>query len=284
MKLLRFLKYVVGTVAGLAVLAILAIFILSERAVSSAPTPEPSRLARPTAAQIADGPRQLHVLGCVSCHGAKLQGDLFLDDPKIAMLYAPNLTLVAAKATDEQLDHAIRQGIGHDGRPLMVMPSEGYQFMTGQEVAAIIAAIRAIPQTGKATPAVALGPMGRIGLALGKFHPAPELVATFRAKPLPAFGPPFALGRHIVEVNCSECHGPDLKGQEVEPGVVSTDLAIAGAYDVEQFTKLLREGLAPSGKDLGLMRQVALRDFKHLRDDEIAGVHAYLAERARRLP
>ena len=32
------------------------------------------------------------------------------------MLYAPNLTLVAAKATDEQLDQAIRQGIGHDGR------------------------------------------------------------------------------------------------------------------------------------------------------------------------
>ncbi len=45
------------------------------------------------------------------------QGDLFIDDPKIAMLYAPNLTLVAAKATDEQLDQAIRQGIGHDGRP-----------------------------------------------------------------------------------------------------------------------------------------------------------------------
>ena len=32
------------------------------------------------------------------------------------------------------------------------------------------------------------------------------------------------------------------------------------------------------------MGRVARRDFKHLRDDEIAGVHAYLAERARRLP
>src|SRR4029077_4218740 len=120
-----------------------------------------------------------------------------------------------------------------------------------------------------ATPAARVGPMGRLGLALGKFHPAPSLVAEFDASPLPAFEPQFSSGRHIVEVNCSECHGPDLKGQEVEPGVVSADLAIAGAYDVTQFKTLLREGLAPGRKDTGLMGRVARRDFKYMRDDEI---------------
>ena len=119
--------------------------------------PRPERLATPTAAQLADGPRQLHVLGCVSCHGDMLQGDLFLDEAGIAKIYAPNLTLVAAKASDQQLAQAIRQGIGHDERPLLIMPSEGYQFMTDAEVAALIAAIRTIPKGGRETPAARFG-------------------------------------------------------------------------------------------------------------------------------
>ena len=87
-----------------------------------------------------------------------------------------------------------------------------------------------------------------------------------------------------MEVNCGECHGADLRGKEVEPGTVSTDLAIVGAYDLEQLKTLLRTGVAPGGKKLGLMGAVARRDFSHMTDGEIADVHSYLAERARRLP
>jgi mono/diheme cytochrome c family protein len=283
-KRLRWAGYVLGGLLGLLLLAAVTLYVLSERALTERLVPVASQLASPAAVGLANGPRQLHVLGCLSCHGDGLQGDLFLNEPKVAKLYAPNLTLIAAQASDEQLDHAIRQGIGHDGRPLLIMPSEGYQFMSDTEVAALISAIRLLPRGGRPQPLAEVGPMGRLALALGKFRTAPELVRTFRAQRLPDLGPQFAAGRHIVEVNCAECHGPQLRGQEVEPGVVAPDLQIAGAYDLGQFRTLMRQGVAPGKKDIGLMGRVARNDFKHLNDDEIAAIHAYLVERAQREP
>lgn len=283
-KLVRWAGYAVAAILLLLLLAAAAVWLISSSKLNARVTPAAEHLITPSASQLADGPRQLHVLGCLTCHGEGLRGDKFLDEPGVATIYASNLTLVAAKATDQQLAQAIRQGIGHDGRSLLVMPAEGYQFMTDGEVAALIAAIRALPKGGKETPQVYAGPQGRLGLALGKFHTAPELVRTFRQNQPPDFGPEFAKGRHMVTVNCAECHGPQLRGQEVEPGVVSPDLTIAGAYDLEQFRTMLRTGVAPGGKDIGLMGRVAKNDFKYLTDEEIADVHAYLVERARRAP
>ena len=282
-KVLRWVVYIVGGLAAIAVGAALFVWAASDmKRTESAARPE--KLATPTPAQLADGPRQLRVLGCLSCHGGMLRGELFMDEPGLAKIYAPNLTLVAAKASDQQLAQAIRQGIGHDGRPLLIMPSEGYQFMTNSEVAALISAIRTFPKGGRDTPVADFGVKGRVGLALGKFHTAPELVETFRQSPIPNFGPQFAAGRHIVSVNCAECHGPQLKGQEVKPGSVAPDLTIAGAYDLNQFKTLLRTGVPPGNKKLGMMGSVARDDFSHLKDEEIAAIHAYLVERARRAP
>jgi len=282
-KVLRWSAYLVGGVAVIVVGAALFIWAAADVKLSE-DTPQPERLATPTPAQLADGPRQLRVLGCLSCHGDTLQGDLFMDEPGIAKIYAPNLTQVAAKASDQQLAQAIRQGIGHDRRPLLVMPSEGYQFLTDSEVAALISAIRTFPKGGREMPVATFGTKGRVGLAIGKFHTAPELVETYRSSPIPDFGPQFAAGRHIVAVNCSECHGPGLGGQEVKPGSIAPDLSIAGAYDLDQFRTLLRTGVPPSGKKLGMMANVARDDFSHLNDDEIAAIHAYLVERAQRAP
>ena len=282
-KALRWAGFLIGGLALIAVGAALFVWAASDVKLSEA-TPKPERLATPTPAQLADGPRQLHVLGCLSCHGKMLQGDLFMDEPGLAKIYAPNLTQVAAKASDQQLARAIRQGIGYNRRPLLVMPSEGYQFLTDSEVAALISAIRTFPKSGRETPVASFGLKGRVGLAIGKFHTAPELVETYRKSPIADFGPQFAAGRHIVSVNCAECHGPNLEGKEVKPGSVAPDLSIAGAYDLGQFKTLLRTGVPPGGKKLGMMASVARNDFSHLKDEEIAAIHAYLVERAQRAP
>lgn len=283
-KVLRWAGYAVASVLILLLVAAAAVWLLSSNKLNARVAPRPESLARPTAAQLADGPRQLTVTGCKGCHGDNLQGEVFLDEPGLATIYAPNLTLVAAKANDQQLAQAIRQGIGHDGRSLAVMPSQGYQFMTDGELAALIAAIRAVPRGGTDHPLPRVGPMGRLGLVLGKLHTAPELVRNYRENQTADLGPQFAAGRHIVAVNCAECHGPQLHGKELEPGVVSPDLQIAGAYDLDQFRKMLRTGVAPGNKDIGLMGRVAKRDFSHMTDEEIEQVHAYLVERARRMP
>ena len=184
MKLLRYLGYALGGLALLAVIAGIVVYALSERALARASS-SPLKLAQPTAAQLADGPHMLRVLGCQGCHGDKLEGQNFLNDAKLATVYAPNLTLLAAHSTDAQLDRAIRQGIGVDGRALIIMPSQSYQFLTDQESAALIAAIRKFAKTGAEQPHRSIGPVGRIGLISGKFYTAPQLAAQYRQRPLP---------------------------------------------------------------------------------------------------
>ena len=283
-KALRWAGYLLAALVALLLLAAGWIWFASNRALGTRIDAAPETLVQPTVAQLADGPRQLRVLGCFSCHGPNLEGKPFLDDGKIALLNASNLTRVAARSSDQQLAQAIRQGIGYDGRTLLVMPSEHYQFLTDQEVSALIAAIRKMPQAGADQPPVRLGPIGRFALATGRLPTAPVQVANYRAARIADLGTEYALGRHLVETNCSGCHGPNLKGKEVEPGTVSTDLSIAGAYDPVQFRTMMRTGVAPGGKKLGMMGVVAREDFSHMRDDEIAAVHAYLQERARRAP
>lgn len=283
-KALRWAGYLLAALLLLLLLMAAWIWFASSRALAERPEAARENLVRPTPAQLADGPRQLRVLGCMSCHGDKLEGGPFLSDPKIALLNASNLTHVAAKASDQQIAQAIRQGIGHDGRPLVIMPSEHYQFLTDQEVAALIAAIRQMPRTGSDQAPVRPGPIGRLALVTGRIPVAPQVAETYRASRIADLGPQYAVGRHLVETVCSGCHGPDLKGRELEPGVFSTDLNIAGGYDLDQFRALMKTGAAPSGKDLGLMARIARADFSHMREDEVAAIHAYLVERASRAP
>ena len=281
----KFLRWTALSIGGVIILALVVaalIWAVSTQKLNARLHPKAEALGQPSAEQLADADRQLKVLGCIGCHGEGARGDRFLDIPGVATLYAPNLTLIAARASNQQLAQAIRQGIGYDGRPLLVMPSEGYQFLSDAEVAALIAAIRALPKGGHDQPPVQIGPKGHVGVAIGEFTTAPELVAKYRSERIADYGPAFAHGRHIIEVNCTECHGPRLSGKELEPGVIAPDLDVAGAYDLEQFRTMLRTCVAPGGKDIGLMGRIARRDFKYLKDDEIEAIHAYLVHRAQR--
>jgi mono/diheme cytochrome c family protein len=220
-------------------------------------------------------------VGSIQTRDEAVRGRLFFDEPGVAKLHAPNLTLIAAAASDADLDRAIRQGIGHTGKALFVMPSQQYQFLTDGEVAALIEAIRRFPAGGEQTPSLQVGPLGRIGVVTGKFQTAPAQMVAYRAERVPDYGPRLADARHLVETGCTECHGPALRGKEVKPGTVAPDLAVALAYDPAQFRTLLRTGNAVGGRPLTLMADVARNDFHALTDAEIDDIHAYLTTRAR---
>lgn len=283
-KLLRWLGYGLVVLLVLLLLAAAWIWFASSREIGRSYQAKAENLVPPSAAQLADAPRLARVLSCFSCHGEGLRGRVMLDIPNVVKLWAPNLTELAARATDQQLAAAIRQGIGVDGRGLIAMPSPQYSRLTDAEVAALIAAIRAQPRGGEATPSVQLRLFGRIGLATGGFETAPALVEDFRARQPLDLGPEHAAGRHIAATTCAECHGADLTGNGPGGGGGAPNLMIAGAYDLDQFRTLLRTGRAPHGRDLGLMGELARQDFRHLTDTEIARLHAYLQARAERVP
>lgn len=281
---LRLIRYLVGGLLTIALLAAAWIWYASSHALAERFEGSPERLARPTAGQLADAPRQLQALGCVACHGEQLRGNLMFDDPKVARFWAPNLTLTAAHSSDQQLARAIRQGIGVDGRPLLVMPSAQLSRLSDSEVAAVIAEVRRQPSGGKQSPRVQLGPLGRVALVTGTLQTQPGKVAEYTSK-LPAdLGPHFAVGRHLAMTHCSECHGPALGGGEPEPGTKAPDLTIAAVYDRAGLTKLLRTGVPAGGRKLKMMSDVSRVELSHMTDQEIGALHAYLAERARRMP
>lgn len=282
-KYLRWLAIALAVLAGLLLIAAAYIWIASDRAMSRPYEAVPETLPQPTAAQLADAPRQLRIHGCVSCHGEGVKGRLMVDEPGVGRFWAPNLTELAARSTDQQLAVAIRQGIGTDGRPLFIMPSGMYSRLSDGEVAALIAHIRGLPRQDGRTPGLSIGPLGRIGIATGGLRPVPAKIEEFRVDWPHQLGPQFAAGRRLAATSCSECHGPALSGMTMEDGLITPDLGIAGAYSPDQFETLLRTGVPPSGKDLGLMKTVALDDFSHLTDEEIAGLHAYLSARAERV-
>ena len=282
-KALLWLGYLLGLLLLLILAAAAWVWISSERVLGKAHDAIPEKLVAPSAEILADGPRQLRVLGCLSCHGEGLRGKLMFSEPNVADIYAPNLTLLAAKASDQQLARAIRQGIGVDGRPLVVMPSAQYARLGNAEVAAVIAALRALPAGGKQVPAINVGPIGRIGLATGKFSTQPEQVERYRTEMPMDLGAQFAKGRKLAMVNCAECHGPSFRGGEPGPDQVAPDLAVAGAYDLPEFQRLMRTGVPTGDRKLGLMATVAKNDFSHFTDAEIEAIHAYLKERANRM-
>ena len=282
-KALRWLGIGLGGLLVLLLVAAIVIFAWSEMILRKHYEPAPEALPALSAAERAEGPRVGRVLGCLSCHGDGLKGKVMFDAPGVAKVFAPNITEVAAKASDQQLAAGIRQGIGHDGRGLFIMPSPMYSRLTDKETAALVAWIRTLPPSPGQTRGLSAGPIGRLGLVIGSFKPAPQGVAEYRTQVPIALGPEHEPARHMAATNCAECHGPALMGGSAGPDETAPDLRVAAGYDAAQFRTLMRTGRPPSGKDLGLMTTVAKNDFSHLTDAEIDALHAYLVARASRL-
>jgi len=283
-RALRWLGIGIGALALFALLFAAWVWFASWRVLSRVHEARPETLAAPTAAQLADGPRQLRILGCANCHGSRLEGHMMFDAGPFVKMWAPNLTELAARTSDQQLAAALRQGIGHDGRALFIMPSPMYSRLSDQEVAALIAAIRRAPRVGGVVSGIQWGPIGRFALAKGGFPSVRERIEAFGLRqPLDA-GAATAAGRRIAATVCSECHGADLAGGQPTPEMNAPDLFMVGAYDLAQFARLMRTGRPPNGRDLGLMREVSELGFRHLTDAEIAALFGYLQARAARVP
>ncbi len=282
-KALRWAGIGVGGLIALLIVAAIVVFAWSQVILRRHYSPAPETLPAPSAAEMAEAPRLARVLGCLSCHGEGLRGKLMFDAPGVAKVFAPNITDVAAKASDQQLAAGIRQGIGHDGRPLFIMPSPMYSRLTDRETASLVAWIRTLPKAPGQTKGLSAGPIGRLGLVLGSFRPAPEVVAEYRTQAPIALGAEHEPARHMAATNCAECHGPALMGGSAGPDEKAPDLRVAAGYDAAQFRTQIRTGRPPSGRDLGLMSEVSRNDFSHLTDAEIDSLYAYLTARAKRL-
>jgi cytochrome c553 len=271
-----------ATAVGLSAVAYSAIWLLGERIIARkyvTPPQDISAVSDP--AVIAEGERLANIAGCLGCHSAGLNGKPFGEEAFIYRSTTANIPRLAAHYTDDDLARSIRHGVKKNGRSVIGMPSPAFFDMRDEDLVAIISYARTLPDRGENLPKSATWIRGRLELIQGLYPPEASTIKHRAKRRVYDFTKPVEHGAYLARMACSECHGLDFTGDPTsdEPGS-SPDLAIAGAYSLDQFAHLMKTGEPVGGRDLRLMDDVARDRFSHFTGEEIAALHAFFAHRA----
>lgn len=206
-----------------------------------------------------EGARLGDMFGCTHCHTPDMGGQTLIDGMPFARVPASNVTAGAPGGafSDQEFELAMRHGIGRDGRKLFVMPSSEYTYLSDQDIADLLAWLRALPAVERDLPARTFGPVGRTMVALGRVpFQADVIAADPDAKHLdrPAADSPLELGYYYTRL-CTGCHGVDLAGAPpLEPGKPAGANLTAGgnlrSWSFEDFSTVFATGRTPEGKQL----------------------------------
>jgi cytochrome c553 len=233
----------------------------------------------PPAASIERGHHLATVMGCTSCHGKRLDGHLFEEDPKVVLAWSSNLSRVLPRWSDREIEAALRTGKRPDGSALWFMPTFAQAHLTREDMAALIAWLRTVPATGVDHPPMKTGPVFAQMVAAGFTDSAAQAGRVAARTPLDA-GPDHAKGRYLASIACAECHGPDLTGaRDPRPGD-PPDLTVAAAYTPAAFARLLEVGVRQDGHPANEMREEAPKRLSALDATEVSAIRAYLLARA----
>jgi mono/diheme cytochrome c family protein len=207
-------------------------------------------------------------------------------------IIAPNLTpdkeTGAGNWTDDMLARAIREGIGHDDRPLFpIMPYEHYRSMPDEDVASVVVYLRSLPAVKNPLPKTdVIFPVKYF------INNAPKPLTT------PVFQPdlsdPVKRGKFLVDlVGCADCHTPidnhrqviagmDFGGGQTIPAPwgnftsanITPDPTGIPYYDEAMFIKTMRTGSVNGVRELNsTMPWMVLRNMT---DQDLAAIFAYL--------
>ena len=174
---------------------------------------------------------------CATCHARDLGGAYVLHSDLVATLWGTNLTrgnpAVGATYSDAEFERAIRRGLRPDGMRLLEMPSRDYAAMSDDDVASLIAYIRAAPAVERAVPAFRLGIEGRLMLLTGRLGFDSDRIPDT----LPA--PPSGAAYAAQIGGCLRCHG------------AAGPLPLATPVDRATFAAVLNTGRDRSGAVAG---------------------------------
>lgn len=245
--------------------------------------PPPVQFQRVSADRIVHGERVANVLGCAGCHGADLTGKDW-SEPGFGRLWTANLTRSVPRYRDDQLDAIIRSGARPD-RELWEMPSHLFTHITSDDMKALIAFLRTRTPTGDVHPDPVFEEGARQEIAEGTFTSSRAQVEAHGKRWPPEVGRGHELGRYVVRATCAECHGLDLRGGQPHAGAKPRpDLRMVGAYERDDFRRLLSSGKASGNRELTLMSTVARGRYKHLTEGEVDAIYAYLQKVAEAAP
>jgi cytochrome c553 len=276
-KFLKWTGFVVAGLVGLALIGYAYVYFASERELDRQYTVADNfALVIPSdAVEIEAGRRIAQLGGCMHCHGDNLAGTVVDDIPKLVRLVAPNISRLLPTYSDAQLSSMLRKGVKPNGKSVLFMPSEMFRHLSDADLARLVAFLRTKPVVAEGvTEKTQLRPIGRFIIANGDYQLAAHAIASL---PAAAGGfdanDPVSRGRYLTMNFCSECHGQNLQG--VAP-IHSPALAVAKSYSLEQFTRLMQEGVGTGDRRFKLMTSTAKARFTQFTPQEIAAMHSFL--------
>ena len=291
-KISKWIGIVLGSLIGLLVLAFLVLYSIGTvkwNSIRGEPFEVPvETITIPTdPASIARGEHIATIRMCQDCHTVTWGGQSD-SVPGLITLAFPNLTSgaggVGAINTDEDWVRAIRHGVGHDGRGLLLMPSRVWYYLSDDDLADLIAYLKSVAPVDNEVPRSDLGPLGRVMLALGQLPPevsTPDVLVIDHNGPRPIAPEPgvtVEYGNYLANT-CTLCHGLNFNGQTImtDAEYLAPNLTQGGelhAWSEDDFMKTLRTGVTPSGHQLKDV--MPWKYFGQMTNDELKAVWMYL--------
>ncbi|MCJ7659844.1 MAG: cytochrome c [Anaerolineales bacterium] len=285
-KLLKWIGILLAVLIGLLIVALAAAFVTSNSRANRTYGIQVESVTISTDAEIVERGRHLAVTrGCVDCHGGDFSGGSVIDDPAIAVIYAPNLTPGKgglADYGDSDWVRAIRHGVDQGGKPLFVMPSQEYYFMSDEDLGAVLAYLKQVPAVENQTPQKSLGVLGRVLFVAGMLGDLPaEIIDHTAARPTtPEMGVSKEYGAYLA-VNCIGCHGENYAGSTV-PGsppdaLPAANLTPTGAianWSEADFLTAMHTGVRPDGSQID--RSMLWWSLGKMTDEELKALWLFL--------
>lgn len=225
--------------------------------------------------------------GCADCHGASGGGKTVIKEGPMLVI-SPNITAGANSVTtgygNEDWVRTVRHGVKPNGNPVMIMPSEDYNRLTDDDMAALIAYIKTLPPVAGNEPVVQLPTAVKVMYAFGLMQDAAEKIdhALPPSQPVAA-AVSLEHGAYVANT-CISCHGARLSGGKI-PGAPPTwpatanltpgkGTAMARYPSAEAFIAALHSGRRPDGSEISPV--MPFTSFRAMSETDLRALYVYL--------
>jgi len=290
MKVFKWIGIVLGGLVALLLIAAGVVYILSEARFNKTYDVKVEAVSIPTDSEaIAYGEHITRIRGCKGCHGEDLSGQIEFEDPMVGVIANANLTGGAGSEvinySDEDWVRSIRHGVGPDGEPLIIMPSQQHYVMSDEDLGALLAYIKSLPPVDNKLPELKMALPIRALFLTGQVdvlvptelidHDAPH-------PPAPARGVTAEYGKYLSRL-CSICHGPGFSGGPLPisapgepPPLNLTQGGELIGWTADDFRITMRTGTTPSGYKLDDEYMPWKTIFRYMTDEELEAIWLYL--------
>lgn len=278
-----------GLIAALLVI-ILVLYGIGQVRLNKTYSITPRMVQLPTdIVSLREGKRIFQYRGCEACHGAELQGVVYMENPAIGRVITPNLTAgeggIGSDRSDLDLIRAVKYGVTSDGTALLFMPSTEFYYLSDEDLGAVLAYIRSKPPVDNQPGPSELSTAGFIIMNLTQeitFLPAELIPIEEEPPPAPEPGLSAEYGEYLA-LSCPVCHGLGLSGGEISgfpPEWPAAGNLTPGpgsrlpTWGEEGFVEIIQNG-EKHGRAIH-PDYMPWTSYRHMNDQELRAVYQFL--------